>query len=461
MNDNKPGGDHAGGGEHGDINRNLNHHFEHIELEGKEESHELCESPRRRFIDDWILRRSSNRSPQQTPSNTHPVIDMATAKLKDDGENGCDIVFCFDTTGSMSSVIDSVRQNLTQTIDRLFKDVPNIRIGLISHGDYCDYPQMMWKLDLSKDIQAIHSFIKQVPNTGGGDAPECYEFALSEGLKLSWKSDIKVFVIIGDEQPHEKGYKITKSIPTFQSQLHIDWKTVIEQYKDQKISIFSCHAMARSNQHSAYFWAKIANDTTGYYLPLEELGSFPDYMVGICLRAADSLDDFQLIIQRQQELLEQARKAKTEDERIQIERESLEVSEAIEEARNVSYFSPNVYKTASKVKSDRKMASLPTTQTRFETFSENLRTEKKSTATVERFLNTLSHTQPSEDHSSETKSIEPLRINDSNDMNMSFLSESHILHTPLKSRILKRSTKPRHVEDDLSKSITKNEGEPW
>ena len=49
-----------------------------------------------------------------------------------------EIVFSFDTTGSMYSCLDEVRKNVSDMIRRLQGDIPNLRIAVFAHGDYCD-----------------------------------------------------------------------------------------------------------------------------------------------------------------------------------------------------------------------------------------------------------------------------------------------------------------------------------
>ena len=82
-----------------------------------------------------------------------------------------EILFSFDTTGSMYSCLHTVRENLQTMLERLFKDIPNVRIGVIAHGDYCDagmYYCMRW-IDFTQEKDALISFVKDVGETGGGD----------------------------------------------------------------------------------------------------------------------------------------------------------------------------------------------------------------------------------------------------------------------------------------------------
>ncbi len=49
-------------------------------------------------------------------------------------KTGIDVVFSFDTTGSMYPCLEEVRHKLKEIIERLLKDIPNIRIALIAQG---------------------------------------------------------------------------------------------------------------------------------------------------------------------------------------------------------------------------------------------------------------------------------------------------------------------------------------
>src|SRR5438128_1244218 len=93
-----------------------------------------------------------------------------------------EVVFSFDTTGSMYPCLTQVRRKIKETVTRLMAEIPGMRIGIIAHGDYCDkgssYVTKHFKL--SADAQAICKFVQEVGPTGGGDLPECYELVLSE-----------------------------------------------------------------------------------------------------------------------------------------------------------------------------------------------------------------------------------------------------------------------------------------
>jgi len=64
--------------------------------------------------------------------------DMLLQSFVGDKSSKVEIVFSFDTTGSMAPCLGKVREKVSETVQRLLKDIKNIRIGVIAHGDYCD-----------------------------------------------------------------------------------------------------------------------------------------------------------------------------------------------------------------------------------------------------------------------------------------------------------------------------------
>src|SRR5438270_439272 len=133
-----------------------------------------------------------------------------------------EVVFSFDTTGSMYPCLTQVRRNVKATVTRLSEEIPGIRIGIIAHGDYCDArtSYVTKRLDLTDDVAAICKFVETVQATGGGDAPECYELVLREARDLAWTAGTnKAFVLIGDDVPHPPAHTPGK----------IDWRQALAE----------------------------------------------------------------------------------------------------------------------------------------------------------------------------------------------------------------------------------------
>lgn len=120
-----------------------------------------------------------------------------------------EVVFSFDTTGSMSAALDEVKGRIKDIVQKLQSDVPGIRIAIFAHGDYCDKHTYIIKwIDFGASIPELHDFVNNCERTGGGDGPECYELVLRRATEvLSWTPGSKrSLVIIGDNIPHEPGY---------------------------------------------------------------------------------------------------------------------------------------------------------------------------------------------------------------------------------------------------------------
>jgi hypothetical protein len=194
-----------------------------------------------------------------------------------------DIVFSFDTTGSMYPCLAEVRRRVREVTKRLFADIPNIRIGIIAHGDYYDKgrPYMVCGLDLSKNIEQIREFVASVKPTMGGDWPECYEVVLNHAQTLDWREDAdsKVLVMIGDATPHLPGY-----VWGDQRCKH-NWRTECGKLHKQGISIYAVQAMAGYGRtQEKRFYNEMAKLTGGVKLELNQLSNIIQLVMAVCFK---------------------------------------------------------------------------------------------------------------------------------------------------------------------------------
>jgi len=185
-----------------------------------------------------------------------------------------DILISFDTTGSIYPVLSSVRKNASDLVKRLFKDVPELRISIIAHGDYCDenttYITKM--LDFSQDPSKICHFIENVKPTGGGDSPECYEFVLNQARTASWKSGTsKSLIMIGDDLPHDPNER--------QNFKKLDWKNEAALLGESGVKIYSVQALGR--HYASSFWKLLAKITSGYYLNLNQFSDIRNLILAV------------------------------------------------------------------------------------------------------------------------------------------------------------------------------------
>ena len=187
-----------------------------------------------------------------------------------------DVCVTFDTTGSMYPCLTQCRREVGKMVYRLFKDIPDLRLAVIAHGDYCDAPRTITAMDFNSDDKKICNFINTVAPTYGGDAPECYELVLNTArTKLNWGSGRrKIIIMIGDDEPHAPSYPANKD--------KIDWKNEVGLLKEAGVAVYGVHAMPGCRSRSKYFYKQISELTNGYYLTLDQFSSITDLIMGSC-----------------------------------------------------------------------------------------------------------------------------------------------------------------------------------
>lgn len=185
-----------------------------------------------------------------------------------------DICISFDVTGSMASCLGQVRKNVEKFVKTLFETVPNVRVCIIAHSDYCDAKTIFLTkmLDFSEDREKICHFIRNVENGYGGDAPEAYEFVLNQVRSASWKSGTsKSLIMIGDDVPHP---------PTDpQNFKKLDWKNEARLLSESGIKIYSVQALGRDRATS--FWKGLAEITDGYHLSLNQFADIEKLILAV------------------------------------------------------------------------------------------------------------------------------------------------------------------------------------
>jgi Mg-chelatase subunit ChlD len=124
-----------------------------------------------------------------------------------DHKPNVEVVFCLDTTGSMSGLIEGAKQKIWSISNQIVagKPTPNIKVGLLAYRDRGD--AYVTKLtELTEDLDAIYSNIKEFKADGGGDTPESVNQALNEAVtKFKWSTDketLRIIFLVGDAPPH-------------------------------------------------------------------------------------------------------------------------------------------------------------------------------------------------------------------------------------------------------------------
>ena len=190
-------------------------------------------------------------------------------------DNPVEVVFSFDTTGSMYPCLTQVRRNIKSTATRLAEEIPGIRIGVIAHGDYCDAKStyVTKRLDLTDDVDAICRFVENVQPTGGGDAPECYELVLREAQDLSWSAGAsKALVLIGDDVPHPAAHTPQK----------IDWRAEADRLTEAGVPVYGVQCLNR--KHATRFYEELARKSGGFHIGLDQFAYVTDMVLAVCYK---------------------------------------------------------------------------------------------------------------------------------------------------------------------------------
>lgn len=139
-----------------------------------------------------------------------------------------DMVIAFDTTGSMSRYISAVKEHVKELIPKLFKQNPDLRIGIVAFGDYCDMPskyefgRAYQVCKLTDDENKLMKFIINAKDTSGGDGDEFYELVIKKIVEeTNWREgSTKAVLLIADAEPHKVGYSWSNIVVNNQ----IDWR---------------------------------------------------------------------------------------------------------------------------------------------------------------------------------------------------------------------------------------------
>jgi hypothetical protein len=202
-------------------------------------------------------------------------------------DNRIEIVFSFDTTGSMYPCLAQVRRTVHATVARLAKEIPGIRIGIIAHGDYCDAGStyVTKALTLTDDVDAVARFVEKVGPTGGGDAPECYELVLHEARGFGWTPGYKqALVLIGDDVPHGPAQNPKK----------LDWRTELDALGAAGVTVYGVQCLNR--RHATPFYQELARKSGGFHVALDQFAHVTDMLVAVRLNqggGAEAVERFE------------------------------------------------------------------------------------------------------------------------------------------------------------------------
>ena len=113
-----------------------------------------------------------------------------------------DLAFVMDCTGSMSSHIETARNEIRQIVEDIVAlEKSDIRLALVEYRDHPpqDDTFVTRVHDFTDSVKEMKSWLDACNAEGGGDLPEAVADALQDALKLSWRDkSTKICVLISD-----------------------------------------------------------------------------------------------------------------------------------------------------------------------------------------------------------------------------------------------------------------------
>ncbi len=118
-----------------------------------------------------------------------------------------EVVFCIDTTGSMSALIEGTKLKVWSICNQILngRPMPTLRVGLVAFRDKGD-DYITRVFDLREDLDEVYAELQTYQAHGGGDEPEHVNQALDDAVnKIRWSPDrgtSKIIFLVGDAPPH-------------------------------------------------------------------------------------------------------------------------------------------------------------------------------------------------------------------------------------------------------------------
>jgi hypothetical protein len=113
-----------------------------------------------------------------------------------------DLVFCLDTTDSMSDDIAAVKKAIPEMLAKEVVPYTQFRVGLLLYKDYFE-EYLVRHYEFTPDMAVFGAELASVKVGGGRDIPEAvYEALYSALTEYPWSAEDKRIILIGDAPPH-------------------------------------------------------------------------------------------------------------------------------------------------------------------------------------------------------------------------------------------------------------------
>jgi len=149
------------------------------------------------------------------------VMAAGTAGAQADTPAHTDVLFVFDTTGSMGGAISEAQSDIQEAMSQIAAAVPDPQFGLVEVSDYDEvvnpgefeygigegFPAWKLHVPITANQSQVSEAVLDLSASGGGDSPEAYGRALFESATnpaIGWRAGARgVIVLVADDVPHD------------------------------------------------------------------------------------------------------------------------------------------------------------------------------------------------------------------------------------------------------------------
>ncbi len=162
-----------------------------------------------------------------------PKITTGTGKIVNKGKL-VDIVFVFDTTGSMENEIAGLLRTCTQFVDETLKLELDAQFALISFGDISVHgggDRIEVVVSPTANVEKMKQGLSHIPrNNGFGNEGESCLQAIQQAFELNYRDNaVKVMVLITDEPAHQDQISVNQIINELVKREYLAFVIAIDQ----------------------------------------------------------------------------------------------------------------------------------------------------------------------------------------------------------------------------------------
>lgn len=212
-------------------------------------------------------------------SLSKPILDKVRKA------SSLEVVFMFDTTGSMDTYLSEVQTHVQIIVREIRKRVPDARLSVIVYKDHEQGPYVTKTLPLTEKEEEVIAFLRSPtiePGAGGG-GPEAVECALFDANQLEWSpgNKGKAVILIGDKPPHG----VMDSLDECPN--HRDYKAEIQSLIDKHVKVYTVLCNNVAETRSNFQW--MADRTGGKFVTLEEIHDLVNLIVAVSIKESNPL----------------------------------------------------------------------------------------------------------------------------------------------------------------------------